>query len=124
MAIQEGGGLKVDSTKLKNALGNLTEVKKLFSFADTGNSSNDGSATKLRTLADNMLAFDGALANRTNGLRSAVTRNQKQQDVLDARSALYEKRLRAQYTALDTTMATLNTASNYVTQMINAYNKS
>ncbi len=124
VAIQEGGGLKVDSTKLKNALGNLTEVKKLFSFADTGNSSNDGIATKLRTLADNMLAFDGARANRTNGLRSAVTRNQKQQDVLDARSALYEKRLRAQYTALDTTMATLNTASNYVTQMINAYNKS
>lgn len=123
VSIQEGGGLTVDSTKLKNALGNLAEVKKLFSFADTSNSGNDGVATKLRTLADNMLAFDGALANRTSGLRSAVTRNQKQQDTLDARAALYEKRLRAQYTSLDTTMATLNTASNYVTQMINAYNK-
>jgi flagellar hook-associated protein 2 len=36
---------------------------------------------------------------------------------------LYEKRLRAQYTALDTKMASITSTSNYVTQMINSLNK-
>jgi flagellar hook-associated protein 2 len=35
-----------------------------------------------------------------------------------------EKRLRAQYTALDTKMAGLNTLSTYITQQIANWNKS
>ena len=116
VSVQTGGTLTADSTKIKNALGNLAEVKKLFANADRNNSANDGIATKLRSLADNMLAFDGALANRTTGLRADITRNQKQQDTLDARAALYEKRLRAQYTALDGTVGRLNGLSSYLQQ--------
>ncbi|MGC4059449.1 MAG: flagellar filament capping protein FliD [Aquabacterium sp.] len=124
VTIQTGGTLSVDSTKLTNALGNLSDVKKLFSNADLGNSANDGIATKLRTLTDDLMGFDGALTTRTAGLNQSVTDNQKQQDALDARATLYENRLKAQYSALDTTMASLNGTSSYVTQMITAMNKS
>lgn len=121
--IQTGGTLTVNATKLTNALGKLSEVKKLFANADLSNSANDGIATKLRTLSDNLIGFDGAITTRTAGLNQDVANNQKQQDALDARSALYEARLKAQYTALDTTMAGLNSQSSYVTQMITNLNK-
>ena len=122
--IQTGGTLTVNSTKLTNALGKLSEVKKLFANADSSNSGNDGIATRLRTLGDNLLGFDGALTSRTSGLKTAVSNNQKRQNELDARASLYEARLRAQYTALDKTMSNINGQSNYVTQMITAWNKS
>jgi flagellar hook-associated protein 2 len=63
------------------------------------------------------------LTTRTAGLNTAVANNQKRQDELDARAALYEARLRAQYTALDQTMANISGQSSYVTQMITQMNK-
>lgn len=121
---QSGGALTVNTTKLTNALSNLSEVKKLFSAADLTGGGADGIATKFRTLADNLLGVEGAITTRTAGLNTSVTNNQKRQDTLEARSTLYEKRLRAQYSALDKTMASISTQSSYVTQMISAYNKS
>lgn len=121
---QSGGALTVNTTKLTSALGNLTELKKLFSAADLTGNGADGFATKFRALGDGLLGIDGALTTRTAGLNSAVTNNQKRQDTLESRSALYEKRLRAQYTTLDTTMAKINAQSGYVTQMISSFNKS
>ncbi len=121
---QSGGALTVNTTKLTSALGNLSEVKKLFATADLTGGGADGMATKFRTLADNLLGVEGAITTRTAGLNTSVTNNQKRQDTLEARAALYEKRLRAQYTALDKAMATISTQSGYVTQMISSYNKS
>lgn len=121
---QSGGALTVNTTKLTSALGNLTELKKLFSATDLTGGGADGIATKFRTLADNLLGFEGPLTTRTAGLNTSVTNNQKRQEVLEARSALYEKRLRAQYTALDKSMGSISSQSGYVTQMINSWNKS
>ncbi|MGE5451558.1 MAG: flagellar filament capping protein FliD [Acidobacteriota bacterium] len=120
---QSGGALTVNNTKLTSALGNLAEMKKMFAAADLTGGGADGIATKFRSLADNLLGVEGAITTRTAGLNTSVTNNQKRQDALEARSVLYEKRLRAQYTALDKTMATISTQSSYVTQMISAYNK-
>ena len=121
---QSGGALNVNSTKLKSALGNLAEMKKLFATTDLTGGGADGMGTKFRKLADTLLGIEGALTTRTAGLNTAVTNNQKRQDAMETRSALYEKRLRAQYTALDKAMASISTQSGYVTQMINSMNKS
>ncbi len=121
---QSGGALTVNSTKLKSALGNLAELKKLFSATDLSGGGADGMATKFRKLTDTLLGIEGALTTRTAGLNTAVNNNQKRQDALETRSALYEKRLRAQYSALDKAMASISTQSGYVTQMINSMNKS
>lgn len=122
LEVQSGGSLTVNSTKLTSALSNLAEVKKAFSAADTSGGGADGFATRFRSLADEFLGTEGPLTSRTTGLNTLVKNNSKRQDELDARATLYEKRLRAQYSALDTKMSQISSTSNYVTQMINSLN--
>ena len=55
-------------------------------------------------------------------MRQQLQRNQKNQDALTLCLSGIEKRMRAQYTALDARMAQLNGTSSYVTQQINVYN--
>jgi flagellar hook-associated protein 2 len=71
-----------------------------------------------------VLGTDGSLATRTAGLNSTLKVNQTRQDDMTDRMTDTEKRLRAQYTALDTKMAGLNTLSTYITQQIANWNKS
>jgi flagellar hook-associated protein 2 len=122
LSISTTGGITVDSTKLTSAMANPAEVKKLFTAAGSGNG-DDGIAVRLRTLGNTMLSYDGTQASRTAGLNTLIQNNQKQQDALDARATLYETRLKKQYTNLDTAMASLTSQSQYVTQMITAWNK-
>ncbi len=125
LSITSAGGLSVDSSKLKTALGKLPEVKKLFASAgnSSGGDGSDGIGARLRKLGDSMLSFDGTIASRIAGLNKLITSNQHRHDDLDARATLYEKRLRKQYTSLDTNMAGLTAQSQYVSQMITAWNK-
>lgn len=118
------GTLTVNSTKLTSALNNTAELKKLFNFTATSGTQSDGLATQLRTLADRVTGMDGLLSARTTGLNATLKTNQTQQDKLEDRASLYEKRLRAQYSALDTKMAGISSTSSYVTQMINSLNSS
>ena len=121
---KSGGALAVNTTKLNNALGNLAEMKKLFAATDLTGNGADGLATKFRALADSVIGFEGAITTRTAGLNTSISNNQKRQEAMEARVALFEKRIRAQYTALDRQMAGISTQSGYVSQMINAWNKS
>jgi flagellar hook-associated protein 2 len=71
-------------------------------------------------MADQMLSIDGSISTRSEGLRKRIDLNEERQEQLEDRIALVEKRLRAQYTALDRQMASLNSLSSYVTQQIAA----
>lgn len=71
---------------------------------------------------DTVVKLEGACAVLIAQLKHASD-DQNRQDELDARSKLYEARLRAQYTALDKTMANISGQSSYVTQMITNMNK-
>jgi flagellar hook-associated protein 2 len=118
------GQMVVSATKLDNALANPTELKKMFSNTDLLVPLNNGLGRQIRVLADSFLSVDGSLSTRAEGLRARLDSNKNQQDKLTDRVAQTEKRLRAQYTALDTQMATLNGLSSYVTQQITQFNKS
>jgi flagellar hook-associated protein 2 len=111
-------------TKLANGLANLGEMKKLFASSDLGNPANNGIATQLRAMADQVLGIEGSISTRSEGLRKRLDINQDRQDLLEDRIAMVEKRLRAQYTALDRQMASLTSLSNYVTQQLSAMNNS
>lgn len=124
LELQGDGSMTVNATKLGNALGNLAEVKKLFSNTNLLDPSKDGLGRRFRVTTDTMLGVDGALTTRTDGLGQQLQRNQKDQDALTVRLEGIEKRMRAQYTALDATMALLNSKSNYITQQIAAFNAS
>ena len=110
-------------TAIGAALPYIESVAKLFGNVDDSDTANNGIAERFRQLASQVTGTDGAIATRTDGLKSTIERNTDKIESMEARVALYEKRLRAQYTALDTSMAQLNTLSSYVTNMVAQLNK-
>ena len=118
--VQSDGSIKLDETKLANGLASLGEMKKLFAFSDPLNPGSSGIAVQLRIMADQVLSIDGSISTRSEGLRKRIDLNEERQEQLEDRITLVEKRLRAQYTALDRQMASLNSLSSYVTQQIAA----
>jgi flagellar hook-associated protein 2 len=124
LEIQSDGTLKVNDSKLTTSLGNLGQLKSLFANVDSTGATQDGFAQRMRSLADAMLSTDGVLTSRTTGLATSLTDNAKRQAEVNTRLASTEARLRAQYTALDTKMASLTTLSTYITQQIASWNKS
>ncbi|MEO8123567.1 MAG: flagellar filament capping protein FliD [Burkholderiales bacterium] len=125
LELQSDGSVKVNTDKLDTALANLPELKKLFANNDIAVPGNNGIARQFSTLADAMLSVDGTLTTRTDGLRKRIEMNQSDQDRLEQRVEQTEIRLRAQYTALDTTLGRLSGISSYVTQqmaMLNSTN--
>ena len=122
IGIKSDGTLQTNETKLGNALGNLPELKKLLS-ADGGSSGESGFVRRFKRLADAALGSDGVFESRSAGIRSSVTRNGKSQEAMQERLTQTEARLRAQYSALDTKMATLTNLSSYMTQQITQMNR-
>ena len=117
------GSLTLNDTKLNNAFANLAETKKLFANSDLLVPGNNGIATQMRALADRLIGVDGTVSTRSEGLRKRIDLNQGRQELLSNRIAMVEKRLRAQYTALDKTMGQLTGLSSYVTQQFSDTNR-
>jgi flagellar hook-associated protein 2 len=120
--MQADGSLKVNDGTLSSAMANLPELKKLFSNNDIADPGKNGIVRQLRGFADSVLGTDGMLTARTDGLTKSLSTNSKSQSAMQDRLDATEKRMRAQYTALDTKMATLNALSTYMTQQITNWN--
>jgi flagellar hook-associated protein 2 len=118
------GSIALNDGKVKNALANLAETKKLFANNDLVTPANNGIAVQMRALTDRLIGIDGTVSTRSDGLRKRIDLNQDRQDALTDRIAQVEARLRAQYTALDKQMGALTGLQSYVTQQINAFNSS
>ena len=112
------GQLKIDSTKLDAALDKPTELKSLLSGLDSGNPTNNGLAQRLRDLTDGLLSSQGRLDLRQKGIQGRIEANADREAQLEQRVQLVEKRLRAQYTALDGTMGKMQGLSSYLTQQL------
>lgn len=113
------GTLSLSSTKFDAALEKPTALKALF----VGTDGSDGLAVRLRETIDDLIGSDGAINGRTSGLQDRLKRNAKDQDRQEDRVTQVEKRLRAQYSALDTKMASLTSLQSYLTQQITNWNK-
>lgn len=112
------GQLVVNTSKLDTALGNLTDLKQFFMGLDAADAGNNGLAQKLKSFGDKVLSTDGSLSTKQTGLQTRINNNSKRSSELEDRVALAEKRLRAQYTALDTKMGQLTSLSSYVSQQM------
>ena len=117
LTLKNDGTLEVNATKLDSALGNLPELKKLFS-GDGATVADQGFSRRFQKLGDAALGSGGAVDSRTTGLRANLDRNSKQQEALQLRLTATESRLRKQYQSLDTKMASMTSLSNYMTQQI------
>jgi flagellar hook-associated protein 2 len=121
LELQADGSMTVNETKLGAALANVAELKKMFWNSSATDPAADGFGKRFRVIADTMIGVDGALTTRTDGLSAQLQRNQRDQDALERRLEAIEKRYRAQYTALDTAMAQIQTQSAYISQQIAAW---
>ena len=97
-------------------------MKNLFANA-TGAEADKGIAVKFKTLTSSMLSFEGSFNSKSDALAAADKRNLSEQDKVNLRAAAVEKRLNAQYSALDSQMASLNALNTYVSQQVTSWNK-
>lgn len=77
-----------------------------------------GYATLLSNWSTSILASDGILASRTDGIGRTITDIGKRRTELETRLIGIEKRYRAQFTALDQMLSSMNTTSIYLTQQL------
>jgi flagellar hook-associated protein 2 len=120
--VQRDGSIVLNETKIASVLANALEARKLFGNIDTAVAANNGIATQIRNMADRLLGSDGTITTRSDGLRKRIDLNQDRQERLTNRIDQIEKRLRAQYTALDRQMAQLNSLSGYIAQQLTVFN--
>ncbi|WP_431265998.1 flagellar filament capping protein FliD [Roseateles chitinivorans] len=115
------GAITINDSKFNKALSQRADLKQLFMGIDKDHADNSGIAVKLRSLTDQILGMDGALTTRTRGLQDNLKSNGKRVDALEDRVANYEKRLRRQYTALDTSMSGLGQKQGLVDKLSKMY---
>ncbi|MFZ3043283.1 MAG: flagellar filament capping protein FliD [Thiobacillus sp.] len=77
-----------------------------------------GYATTLNNWSTTVLASDSIIAARTEGIGRSITDIDKRRTDLQARLVNIEKRYRAQFTALDTMLSSMNTTSSFLTQQL------
>ncbi len=121
--MQEGGKLSTDTTKLDKALTNPEGLKGLFANKADALGQGGGIAVNFKNFTDKLLSFDGTLNTKTDSLERTLKSNSAEQDKVNTRADTLEKRLYAQYSALDTKMASLNALNAYVSQMVTTWNK-
>lgn len=114
------GTVSIKADKLDAALANMGELRQLFSNTNADNPALSGFGQRFTQFAKNAAGFEGTLTARNEGLQAALKNNQNRQDRMSDRLGQYEARLLKQYSALDATMAQMNSMANYVTQQLAA----
>ncbi|MCE9549421.1 MAG: flagellar filament capping protein FliD [Betaproteobacteria bacterium] len=77
-----------------------------------------GYAYSLNKWSTSILASDGILANRTNGINTSITDIGNRRTTLKDRLAGIEANYRAQYSALDAMLTSMNQTSTFLTQQL------
>lgn len=115
ISIQQSGALSLDTTKLKEKLAAAPGdvVKTLNAYGESFSS----------TLSST-LSTGGAFASRVAGLDSSVKRYQDSISALEVRLAQTERRYRAQFTALDKYVSSMQSTGSYLTQQLASLQKS
>jgi flagellar hook-associated protein 2 len=82
-----------------------------------------GYAYQLNNLAASFIGTSGLITGKSDGINVSIKSVASQKDAFNARLADVEKRFRAQFTALDTMLASMQSTSSYLTQQLAAIAK-
>lgn len=115
------GNLSINESSLANGLANLEQFRNLMQ-GDGPTTADKGFMRRFKELGDLLLAADGSFEGRTESLQARIDRINDRQEQMEARLVSTEKRLRAQYEALDRNMGQLSGLSSYMTQQLQALN--
>lgn len=121
---QLGGALTLDSSKFSAAMASdLDNLQKLFT-AYNGSTDTNGFGLRVKDFAKGLLSVTGTVSGKSAALQKAIDNNTKEQSKVNDKAALFETRLKKQYTALDAKMAQLTALNSYVSQQVTTWNKS
>jgi flagellar hook-associated protein 2 len=116
ITVQKGGTLAVNSSKLTAALTDPDkDVASLFTQTTTGNK---GIAVRFNDLLESLVGTDGLIPSRTEGINTSIKNVQKRAESLNRRLTSIESRYRAQFTALDTLISSMQQTSSFLTQQL------
>jgi len=120
ISFQKDGTLALDNSKLSAVLDDPDKNIAAFFATQAGDgvTSVEGFASRLSELIDGMTRSDGLINSRMDGINSMIKGIGKQRDALGHRLEEVEKRLRTQFTALDTMIASMTQTSNYLQQQL------
>jgi len=121
--VQRDGSLSTKSAKLDAALQDPANVKAFFS-ASTGTASGNGIARRIHDFAFGAVGVGGSVSTHSASFQKSIDRNNAAIDKFNLHLESYQKQLLARYTQLDTSMATLNSLSSFVSAQITQWNKS
>ncbi|MEK8034657.1 flagellar filament capping protein FliD [Ideonella sp. DXS29W] len=119
ISMKEDGTLTTSTSKLEDALANPDELRKLLATDGTTTGAS-GFMDRFKDLGNAVLGEDGSLETLQTSLEDHIKRNDDRQAQMEDRLTRTEARIRAQYEALDTSMAKLNALSSYVSQQLAA----
>lgn len=123
VSFKSDGTLSLTSTTLNTAISaNFNKVASLFSGTgdSTDSSTLQGFAYQLNTLLTTATGIDGLITNRKSSLQSEIRRLQARADQEQLRLADLQQMYQRQYTALDKTVASLNSMASYLTNQFDA----
>jgi flagellar hook-associated protein 2 len=106
-----GSGSPAEGLKIKINGGTMPADRGTVSFSQ-------GYAYQLNNLANDYLGTKGQIATRKDGLNASIKDIDKQRAQINDRLAVTEKRYRAQFTALDAAISSMNTTANYLAQQL------
>jgi flagellar hook-associated protein 2 len=110
------GVLSLDNAKLNTALaGNLTAVTDLFT-------SENGIATQLSKKITQFLDTKGALSTQQESLNKTLTQLTADKNAVNTRLAATQKRLQAQFIAMDKAVSQFKNTGTYLTQTLTPKN--
>ncbi len=115
ISIGRDGMITLDNGKLDTALGNASaDLSKVL----TGS---DGFAKRMENLLSGYLnSTSGILTSRSANLQKSLTAIDDERTRLDQRMEVIETRYRLQFSALDSMIASMQTTSSYITQMVDS----
>lgn len=117
VAFDKYGKLTLDSDDLKNAINSdFDGLAELFADDD------QGFAFRLKAAADNILLPDGLIDAREDGVNSSIDSTESRIEREGFRLQLVEKRIRAQFTALDALVGTLTSTGDFLQSQLNSLN--
>jgi flagellar hook-associated protein 2 len=91
------------------------DVTALFTQTTTDNT---GVAVRLNTLLTGFLGTDGLISSRTDGISASIKSVNKRTLDMNRRLTNIETRYRAQFTALDTLVSSMQKTSSFLTQQL------
>ena len=99
-----------------------TNVKAFFA-TNTGTTIGNGIAKRIYDFTFGANAVGGTVSSHSAAFQKSIDQNTAAIDKFNTHIADYQKQLLAQYTRLDSNMATLNSLSTFVSQQVAQWNK-